>query len=579
MSKFNKIVTVITVLTLALGSLALSGRVAAAELPPVSASVGSWVVANLAADRDGWKIESYKNDRDLVAWTEISEAEGLRRLYVHDGIDTRLLASMSLNEWNDEADAPFFDPVSGNYDVADGLVVWVKNDGSDREIYSFDGAQIQPVSNNTYDDKHPVTSRGRIAWTSVPGTSYNLMVKDGAGIHRLDGYHVLNYAWSGYNLFWMNRLPNEDWFRVFRYDGRYTAPVGEGDDRPLRQYFYVDGQGSAAWEYSTKRWEYDKRVIYLSMNGAEARRIIQRDVPPNLMRIDDVRGVEVLLNTTDLLTSLLDDSTLIRSNGFTSKNIARKPAMSRARFVEGGIVRHLVPETSSALIFNGDQGGEDYVSLDHVILDRFESDGNIAAGALLKGGIVTFVRGKDEIIPTSSQVRSLSVRGGDIAWIEGDAGRGILKTATQPLLVKTSAGTKYLNGHLVKTAGQPNVYLAAADGKRYLIPSEGQFFGWYGDFHSVRTLPAVTLSSLPLAGNVLYRPGYRLIKTADSPRVYAIGEQGLLHWVTSADTLVQFYGSDWYRTKLDTVPQYLLADYAFGTNIDDPFRFYMALSR
>jgi len=577
MQKLAKITSIISSIALLFSLAAVPFKAAAAELPPVIGTSGSWVVANLASDGDDWKIEAFKNDRDLVVWSEINQSLGQRRLMAYDGVSTRQIAFMRVDDWNDAADAAFFDPVRGSFDVADGLAVWVQSDGTDREIYSFDGSQVRQVSNNTYDDKHPVTSRGQIAWTSVPGSSYNLMLKDRAGVHRLDGYQVLNYVFSGPNLFWLNRRANENWFRVFRYDGSVTAPVGIGDDRPISQYFVTDGQGSAAWEFSTKNWDYDKRSIFLSDAGAEARQIVQRDVPPNLLRVEAVKGSEVLFNTTDMLTSLLYDSTLLRGNGFSMTSIARKITMSRARFVDGGIIRHMVPETSSALLLDGDKGGEDYVSLDHVILNLFESDGSNAAGALLKGGLLTYFNGKAETIPTSADVRILAVNGGNIAWIEGGSGKGILKSAFRPVLVRSSVGAKFVSGHLVKEPGKADVYLAAVDGKRYLIPGEGQFYGWYGDFHSVRTVPSASLSALPLGGNVLYRPGYRLLKTAASPRVYTVGANGQLHWVTSADVLVQLYGSDWNRTRLDVIPETLLSDYSFGLSVDDPSRFYIAL--
>ena len=187
MSKITKIATLITSLAFTLGSLIVPFQARAAETPPVSGLVGSWSVTNLAADKDGWRVETFKNDRDLVAWTEVNDSSKQRRLYAYDGVSTRLLASLVLHDWEDPTGAAFYDTVSGNFDVADGLVVWAQFDGQDREIYSFDGSQVQKISDNTYDDKHPITSRGRVAWTSVPGSSYNLMVKDPAGIRRLDG--------------------------------------------------------------------------------------------------------------------------------------------------------------------------------------------------------------------------------------------------------------------------------------------------------------------------------------------------------------------------------------------------------
>ncbi|MFA6603922.1 MAG: hypothetical protein WCT10_03735 [Patescibacteria group bacterium] len=577
MRNFKQIYALISTAGLLLGSLLLPLQAQAAEAVPVSGGVGPWVVTNLAADNGDWSVEFFKIDRNLIAWTELNQRESLRRLYAFDGVKTKLLASLTVAEWENPTDAGFYDPQSGNFDVADGLVVWVQNDGMDREIMSYNGYQIAAVSNNTYDDKHPITSRSRVAWTSVPGASYNLMVKDAAGTRRVDSYQVMNYAFSGQNLFWLNKRGNENWFRVFRDDGKTVLPVGEGDDRPLWKYFFTDGKGTAAWEYSTKNWSYDKRVVYLSYLGTAARRIIQRDVPPNVTRIEDVDGDKVLLNSHDLLTSLLADTMLIESNGFQDKYLLRKVSFIKARFLDGGIVHHLVPETASAMVFMKNGAGEDYVSFDHVILDRFEADGNVAAGALLKGGVVTYVNGERVDIPTSSQVREISVRNGDIGFIEGQSGQSILKFASQSVLVKAASGAKQLSGHLVRISGSANVYLAASDGKRYLFPSQGQFFGWYADFASVRVVSSQSLSGIQIGGKALYRPGYRLVRAVNSPRVYAVGDNGVLHWVQSEDVLIALFGREWYH-QMDLMSDVDLADYIQGSAISDLSKYYLALN-
>ena len=96
MSKIIKIATLITSLAFSLGSLVLPFQARAAEIPPVTGLVGSWAVVNLAADKDGWRIEAFKNDRDLVVWTEVKDSTGKRLLYAYDGVATKLLATLRL---------------------------------------------------------------------------------------------------------------------------------------------------------------------------------------------------------------------------------------------------------------------------------------------------------------------------------------------------------------------------------------------------------------------------------------------------------------------------------------------------
>ncbi|HSD12217.1 MAG TPA: hypothetical protein VLC10_01550, partial [Patescibacteria group bacterium] len=462
-----------------------------------------------------------------------------------------------------------------------GMVVWTMSDGYDREIYSFDGEAVKKVSDNTFDDRHPIVSKGRVAWTSQPGGSqYNLMVKDRYGIRLVDSWQVLNYAFSGQNLFWLNKRPNEDWFRVFVNGGLVNGAVGQGDDRPLAQYFITDGKGSASWEYSTKHWDYDKRVVYVSVGGANAIGIIQRDVPPMVTRIEDMNDGVVIMNVTDLLLTDLEHKTsLLKITGSMQDVIYRKASPTKVRFMDGGYVRHREPDANTALVFRPDQGGESFVTLDPVILDRFDADGGAAAGARVGGGLNTWIDNKAVTIPSTVEAASLSVKNGDIAWIEGKPGTQTLKFATTPVLVKTTAGAKALTGHLVKAKGVPAVYLAATDGRRYAFNGEGLYFSWYRNFDTVETISPAAIAAMPLGGTVLYRPGSHLLKVASSPRVYVIGRDGVIHWVTSEDVVLSVFGNYW-KQQIAVIGEGDLADYAVGAPISDNGRYYsLALAR
>ena len=229
----SKILVAFTTL-MAVVSACMPMSVRAADLPPSRQTVGSWSVSTLARSTADWKLEAYKLDKGIVAWTETSAIGSKRRLYAFDGVSTRMLAEMAASEWGGDSSG-FVEAVKGDFDVADGLVVWTMNDGNDREIYSFDGDAVKKVSDNSYDDRHPITNAGRIAWTSQPnaGGAYNLMLKDAKGTQRVAAWHAMNYAFSGKTLYWLNKLPSENWMRVFRNDGNSTLAIGEGDDRPM----------------------------------------------------------------------------------------------------------------------------------------------------------------------------------------------------------------------------------------------------------------------------------------------------------------------------------------------------------
>ncbi len=530
---------------------------------------GPWVVTSLFVE-SGWTIESYKLDHGIIAWSVRDDASAKRRLYVNDGSDTLRLAEMPLEVWDRDRDNGFFDHVFGNYDVADGTVVWTMTDGTsvnDREIYAYANGVTTKVSDNSFDDRHPITDAGRTAWTSHPGTSYVLMVNDAHGSYQLDAYHVPNYAFSGKNLFWLNRLNGEDWFRVFVNDGNLSSAIGQGDDRSLHAYFLVDGKGNVSWEYSTKQWSYDKRRIYVSMDGTRAVEVIQRDVPPHVTYLQDTDGGKIALNVHDHLTSLMRDYSVMAGDASEMRTLSHQYAHTKMRFMDGGVVHHETPENASMVQILPDAGGKEFLTLAPIIHDRFDADGPTVAGALVKGGVAIYeVDGTRTLIASTREARSIDVANGDLAWVEGPVGSGVLKFATHGVTVSSANGPQVVTGSLVKLQGNPTVYLAANDGKRYVFPSEGQFYSWFRDFSGVRTVSSGTLSSMPLSGNVLYAAGSRLVKSPSSSRVYAVGAKGELHWIQSVPVLESYYGTNWMQ-KLSVVPETVLADYRQGSSV------------
>jgi len=553
-------IAVVAVSTLFAGSLPVS----AAEIAPVTTDVGGWAVTTLAKDAGDVRIEAIKVSGGLSAWTETKGSK--RTLYAYDGTQIRTLGTFDKSDWADDGNG-FYEAVYGNFDVADGIVVWTMGDGKDREIYQWAGDAVTQVSNNTYDDRHPITSAGRIVWTSQPSAAYNLMVKDQFGLRRLDSWHVLNYSMSGPNIFWLNKLPGEGWFRVFVNGGLVNAPVGQGDDRALTQYFIPDGKGSVAWEYSTKRWDYDKRETFVSYGGAAAYRVIQRDVPPMVTRLEDMDAGTVMMNVTDLLyTKITEKTSLLKVGGGTETTVYRKASPTKVRFMNGGYVRHREPDANTSLVFRSNT--EEFLTLDAVILDRFDADSLAAAGARVGGGLIAFDGKVSVLIPSTVETTEVSTNDGGIVWIEGTSGSKVLKTASKPVSVRTAAGPAFLTGRLVKTAAASAVFYAAADGKRYVFADEATFKSWFADFRSVQTISPTAMAAMPLGGKVLLTPGTSLIRPKSTGRVYAIGKDGSVHWMTSPQIVERYFGQYW-NLSVVTVDDVTFADYPVGAVINE----------
>jgi hypothetical protein len=126
-------------------------------------------------------------------------------------------------------------------------------------------------------------------------------------------------------------------------------------------------------------------------------------------------------------------------------------------------------------------------------------------------------------------------------------------------------------GSLVR-GSLPGVYHIGDDGKRYVFPNEKTYFSWYLDFRSVVFITDSELATIPLGGNVTYRPGTKMLKMSSDPKVYAIAEGGVLRPIASEQTAAALYGQDWNK-DIDDLPESFFTNYTVGTTISSPSDF------
>src|SRR3989339_39223 len=125
-----------------------------------------------------------------------------------------------------------------------------------------------------------------------------------------------------------------------------------------------------------------------------------------------------------------------------------------------------------------------------------------------------------------------------------------------------------VSGSLIKSADNSAVYYCGADGKRYTFPHERIFYTWFEDFDDVIVIDAETLARIPLGGNVMYRPGRRMIKIESDPKVYAVTRGGVLRWVTTENVAREIYGDDWNQ-MIDDVNVAFFFSYTIGEPITE----------
>jgi hypothetical protein len=117
-----------------------------------------------------------------------------------------------------------------------GYIVWEKNDGSDNEIFLYDGIGIIRITNNSYYDWTPkINNRGQIVWTVNEGiySDSEIFFYDGTNIIKLTDNAYDDYSPqinnNGYVVwFGPDEFGNHD-LEIFLYDGTSVKNISNND--------------------------------------------------------------------------------------------------------------------------------------------------------------------------------------------------------------------------------------------------------------------------------------------------------------------------------------------------------------
>lgn len=106
-------------------------------------------------------------------------------------------------------------------------------------------------------------------------------------------------------------------------------------------------------------------------------------------------------------------------------------------------------------------------------------------------------------------------------------------------------------GDLFKMEGWPMVFYLSANGRRYTFPNAATFLSWYDDFSRVKTVPQLLIESIPIGGNIMIRPGTKLIKITTYQKVFAVEPGGKLRGLESEGAAASLYGANWRQRVID----------------------------
>ncbi|MFA6446830.1 MAG: hypothetical protein WCW31_01070 [Patescibacteria group bacterium] len=147
----------------------------------------------------------------------------------------------------------------------------------------------------------------------------------------------------------------------------------------------------------------------------------------------------------------------------------------------------------------------------------------------------------------------------------------IVATAFMPMASHAATTSAFNPGSLIK-GSRAAVYYYAENGKRFVFPNEKTYFSWFSDFKDVLEIPDSVLSTIPIGGNVTYRPGKKMIKITTDPRTYAVDRGGMLRLVSSEEIAQTLYNINW-KNQIDDLPDAFFVNYKIGNPITQSSEF------
>lgn len=146
-------------------------------------------------------------------------------------------------------------------------------------------------------------------------------------------------------------------------------------------------------------------------------------------------------------------------------------------------------------------------------------------------------------------------------WMGADG--SIYEVTFSPLLDLERANVEAFSAY-----DAAEVYLVSDD-QIWLVPDENVYFSWFTSWDEVLPVSQATIDvyveSFDYKGDLKLAPGTRVMATS-SNKVYVIGSDYKLHWITSETVADEIYGSDWNQGIVEVESTYLWK-YANGSDV------------
>lgn len=202
---------------------------------------------------------------------------------------------------------------------------------------------------------------------------------------------------------------------------------------------------------------------------------------------------------------------------------------------------------------------------DRLALDFFPTDvrDDLIVGVNRSGEIIYLNRDMSETLTLGFGSEPRLADGEYVYW-KGADGRFYQAKILMPYSLDVEVGEP------VKVAGSVRVYLLSEDGELTYVPNEYTFYTWFDSFAVVRTMTDAELASYSLSSKSATLKSSTLLTIDQSPKVYMIGADGLLHWLVNEETVEALYGPAWESlVRSYTTAQMLAYDFGDDLQVDD----------
>jgi formylglycine-generating enzyme required for sulfatase activity len=151
-----------------------------------------------------------------------------------------------------------------------GTIAWQGWDGSDLEIYYWNGSTIQQITNNSVDDIYPSPYNGTIAWQHWDGSDWEIYYWNGSTIQQITDNSVNDYSPSLYNgaIAWYASDGSDG--EIYYWNGSTIQQISDNSEDDYYPSLY---NGTIAWA----GWDGSDYEIYY-WNGSTIQPITDNSV-------------------------------------------------------------------------------------------------------------------------------------------------------------------------------------------------------------------------------------------------------------------------------------------------------------